>query len=195
MRSVRRELDRRARRLRSQRGVTDVPLELLIIVIILAIVVPIIVAALVAYTTEQEALSAKEQALDLRDVAVQAYDDGINTTLLVTLTMPTNAQLKVGGPLFLAGGYLNYNSAFIDYSVGSASPTLVQVDNGAENIFLTNVTCSGAWPHVTFNYYSWPINAGTTQLALTKIAPGAFLCGVPAPTNETAGFIEVQAVP
>jgi hypothetical protein len=209
MRSAK-ELRRRAlrgatyrRRLGGRRGVTDVPLELLVIVIILAIVVPIIIAALVAYTGAQEKLNVSEQADSVRDTAVQSFDDGINTTLLVTVSVPANANLIVGASLFLRGGYLNAQASYVTYGVGVSpntcwqnlpnSETCVLVDNGAADILMTNVTCSGVWPNIVYSYNPFIVTAGVTEtLALTKIAPGAFLCGVAPPTNETAGFVEVQ---
>lgn len=201
---------RSRRRLRGhdRRGVTDVPLELLVIVIILAIVVPIIIAALVTYTTDQQNLDVVEQADAIRDTAIQAYDDGINTSLLVTVTVPGGVQLTVGASLFLANGRLNYESSQITYGSGAGPTTCAQpgahvtcipVDNGATNVLVSNVTCSG-WPGVaTINYGPQSIPQGTTELALTKIAPGGYddLCNgrASAPLNLTEGFVEVQAIP
>lgn len=192
----------RRRRLRSRRGVTDVPLELLIIIIILAIVIPIIVAALVTYTAAQTDLSVQEQASNVRDVAVQAYDDGINTTLLVTLNLPATGHVTAGASVWLRNGITNwYGAAKIYYSVGSASPDNVLVDNGASNVALTNITCN--YPVLDFasscTTQPFIIHSGSqTEISITKIAPGGFFYWGSAPmrdpTNMTQGFLEVQEI-
>lgn len=192
----------RPRRLSGRRGVTDVPLELLIIIIILAIVIPIIVAALIEYTTAQTALSVQQQASNVRDVAVQVYDDGINTTLLVTLDLPGSGHVQAGASIWLRGGVVNwYGATKIYYAVGTASPGNLLVDNGASNVLIGNITCR--YPVVNWaqscSTQVFSIASGVqTQIALTKISPGGFFMWggamLPDPTNLTAGFVEVHEV-
>ncbi|MDE1820650.1 MAG: hypothetical protein KGJ23_01250 [Euryarchaeota archaeon] len=184
---------RRARALRrSTRGVTDVPLELLIIVIILAIVIPIIVASLITYSNDQETLAVQEQVANMRDVAVQAYDDGINTTLLVSISLPGNGVITAGGSIYLRGGFLNYQAAYIKWGTHNVYSFSTLVDNGVQNVLLTNITCNTPNPGLNFRPFVLP--PGNSQIALTKISPGGFFCGMPDPTNTT-GFVEVQQIP
>lgn len=192
----------RRRRLRSRRGVTDVPLELLIIIIILAIVVPIIVASLIAYTTDQQYLAVQEQASNMRDVAIQSFDDGINTTLLLTITLPGGGVVTAGGGIFNPGNVVDYQSTYIHWGIHSSESYFTAVDNGAQPVLLTNITCTAAAPYFQYNAFNVP--PGTTTIAFTKLSPGAFFCGHPWPAapglvNATAGALdgveEVQVVP
>lgn len=191
----------RGRRLRrGSRGVTDVPLELLIIIIILAIVVPIIVAALITYTNAQTALSIQEQASNLRDVVVQTYDDGINTTLLLTLNLPKNGCVTAGQYLWNNLGAVNYYATRIGYNVCGQTPNYIYVDNGATNVLLTNITCT--YPAVSWNNcWTQPFHVTTgvsTEVAVIKLAPGGFFAwgnrDLPVSTNLTTGFVEVEQV-
>jgi type II secretory pathway pseudopilin PulG len=188
------------RRLRGRRGVTDVPLELLIIIIILAIVVPIIVASLIAYTTDQQFLAVQEQAANIRDVAIQAFDDGINTTLLLSVTLPGGGTVVAGGPIFLPGSLINYQSTYIDWGIHGNKNYFTAVNNGAQPVLLTNISCNAGAPY--FNYHSFTLPPGTNEIALTKLSPGAFFCGhqwPDQPTNATSstldGVVEMQIVP
>lgn len=162
---------------RSRRGVTDVPLELLIIVIILAIVVPIIVAALLTFTKDQQISQSQEQANQVTDVVVQDFDDGINTTLLVAVNLPGDGVLQLGAPLYVGGNW-NPQSAWITWGV-LGDTNQFPVNNGATDVPMTNVTCSGnaATGSVVFTYSQLNVGSGPHTLALTKEAPGSFLCG------------------
>ena len=198
-------MDRRlVRRLhRSRRGVTDVPLELLVIIIILAIVVPIIVAALITYSHDQQLLTTQQQAIQIQNVATQAFDDGINTTLLLSVSVPGTTVI-VGDELFLGGswnaatgwsGGWNWNAAWITWGT-SGDLSKLKVNNGATDVALTNITCSGygAGLTITFHPYYVP-NTHAQTIALTKLAPGAFICGTDVSAFSALAFIEVQPAP
>ena len=185
----------RTRLRRQRRAVTDVPLELVIIMIILAIVVPIIIAAFAAYARDQELISLSDQANRVANTAVEVYDDGVNTTLLLTVTIPSSkgANFTIGAPLFprtCTGPsptcQPNPQAQYIYYSLsGSGGPSLVQANNGASVIELTTMACH------TGNVisYQWDIlGGGTHTLSFTKLGPGAYWCNQPI----TGSFVEVS---
>jgi type II secretory pathway pseudopilin PulG len=161
---------------RKSRGVTDVPLELVIIMVILAIVIPIILAAFTSYTKEQESMALSQQAANIGDTAVQVYDSGINTTLLITASIPNNGYMTVGGALYVAGAP-NPAASFINYSLPSTAPPVTYaVNNGAGSVNITNVTDVNG----QLVYRSLPLTGGQSyQLALTKEGPGAYVFGIP----------------
>jgi type II secretory pathway pseudopilin PulG len=172
---------------KKRRGVTDVPLELVIIMVILAIVIPIIVAAFASYTREQEAMSLSQTAQNVGDTAIQVFDGGINTTLLITVTIPNNGYMNIGGQLYLNGS-LNSWSSLINYSLPSSSISgSYAVNNGAGSVDLTNITdVNGA-----LVYWPTPLSGGNSYLlALTKLAPGAYVFGLPV----TDSFVWVSVV-
>ncbi len=185
---------------RGRRGVTDVPLELLIIIIILAIVVPIIVAALITYTNAQTSLAIQEQASNLRDVVVQTYDDGINTTLLLTLNLPRNGCISAGEYLWDHAGNINYYATRIGYNVCGQTSDYIYVDNGAMNVLLTNITCT--YPALSWSScwtQTFHVTSGqATEIAVIKLAPGGFFAwghsDLPVSTNLTTGFVNVEQV-
>lgn len=175
---------------RSQRGVTDVPLELVIIIIILAIVIPVILAAFVSFTREQELTSLDQQANNVLDTAIQVFDDGLNTTLLVSVNIPTSggASLTIGAPLFSGSqvsGTPDVYSTFINYSISGASPYPIPATNNAQSIYMTGMTCGTGgvigYPQVLLSSGSWTVS-------MTKLGPGATYCSVQMQTT----FLEVS---
>jgi type II secretory pathway pseudopilin PulG len=177
---------------KKRRGVTDVPLELVIIMVILAIVIPIIIAAFASYTKEQEGLSLQEQAANVADTAIQVYDGGLNTTLLVSVTIPNGGSMTIGASLQYANGLSNPGASCINISIPSQSwQCYKSVNNGAGTINLANVTdiSGGIFTQAA------PLSGGQTYtLALTKLSPGAIIFGGLVVPGADGTFVWVQVV-
>ena len=173
----------RTRRRLRRRGVTDVPLELIIIMVILAIVIPIILAAFSSYTREQEVMTLSEQASNVKDMVIQVYDGGLNTTLILSVTVPSGGSLVIGGPLLTSSGLLNPDATWINYSISSGYGGQDLASSGAGEIYMTNITCSP----IIFLYQALNVPVGTHNLAFTKLGPGASYCGV----KMSKTFVEV----
>lgn len=160
---------------------TDIPLELVIIMIILAIVVPIIIAAFYSYSRDQQLLGLQGQANNVANTAVEVFDDGINTTLLLTISVPygNGVNFTIGAPLFPANvtsGTPNSQATFIYYALSGTSPYYTQANNGAGNLYLSGLTCGKGGALA----YAWIIlSGGTHQLSFTKLGPGAYYCSQP----------------
>lgn len=84
---------------RRRRGVLELPLQLTIIVLVLGIMVPILVSS-IAVGSEQAARAEMVIAIDdLVSAAGQAYSGDNNTTIVVSVTLPTGGEITLGGPL------------------------------------------------------------------------------------------------
>ncbi|MCL4324773.1 MAG: hypothetical protein M1144_04865 [Candidatus Thermoplasmatota archaeon] len=172
---------------RNRRGVTDVPLELIIIVIILLIVIPIMVSALATYLTSQQFLALQQQASSIANTVVETYDGGANTTLTLGVTVNQQGKILVGAALF-QGSTLNPNATYVTFLIGGHS-YLVQFDNGATLVYASNFSCQAGHPT------SLPLTlpSGSYTLGFTKVELGSPLCGVPSTYAKT--FVEVKILP
>ena len=197
----------RSRLRRGRRAVTDVPLELLIIVVILAIVLPILVVSLENYSQYQAFSNLQQQANNVADTAIEVYDSGLNTTILLTVTVTGsyNPYLVVGANMLPSriGGSLNYQAAWITYglsSTGTGNQSVV-VNDGEGPVLLTEVTCTNG-AGVDLPYAQWtyaPLRLSTTPgtfpLSLTKVGPGSWYCGSRLPATYPTSFVEVEVTP
>lgn len=157
----------------------------MIIIIILAIVIPILIYALVTYTGDQAYLSLQEQASNIENTAIQVFDDGINTTLLLSITTPDSGNMSIGAPLYNSGG-LDYNSAFVFYTIGGTHYQTL-INNGAEDVLVSEGACEGP----TIHYQAAQVGFGSTiELSMTKEAPGATLCNQPV----AHAFVELEVL-
>ncbi len=175
------------RRLRTRRGVTDVPMELIIIVIILLIVIPIMVAALASYVADEQFMALQQQASSIANSVVEAYDGGANTTLTLSVTVTSQGKIAIGAPLWV-GSTENPNATYVTYAM-NGQRYLDQFSNGATLVFATNFTCKAGQP----TSRALALASGAYTIAFTKVEAGSPLCGAPSTYPET--FIEVAILP
>lgn len=116
-------------RMHSRKGVIDLPLRLIIIMIILGITIPIIIGGLMYFTRIQKENQLDARINELKMQIVQVYRGGVGTDIRIDIEFPSETEyIRIGGNL--KGNYTKYR---IEYKIFSTVRSYAVLD-GAKNI-------------------------------------------------------------
>ncbi|MGB9636213.1 MAG: hypothetical protein ACPL1Y_03055, partial [Thermoplasmata archaeon] len=111
------------------RGVLDLPMRLLIIMVILGITIPIIIGGFMYFTRIQKENQLDARINELKMQIIQVYRGGENTDIRVDIEFPSETEyIHIGGSL--NGDYTKYR---IEYKIYSTIRSYAVLD-GAKNI-------------------------------------------------------------
>lgn len=114
----------------TKKGVLDLPMRLLIIMVILGITIPIIIGGFMYFTRIQKESQLDARINELKMQIIQVYRGGENTDIRVDIEFPAETTyIHIGGPL-TAGSYDKYR---IEYRIFSTIRSYAVLD-GAKNI-------------------------------------------------------------